>query len=60
MSGINIVRNLQILYFSKKKQRNEKTKKWQKKKSGPELAFIHTTDRRVSIKAGICLIIFGG
>ena len=44
MSGINIVRNLQILYFSKKKQRNEKTKKWQKK-SGPELAFIHTTDR---------------
>ena len=28
---MNIVRNLQILYFSKKKQINQKTKKWQKK-----------------------------
>ena len=31
MSSINSTRNLQILYFSRKKKRNIKIKKWQKK-----------------------------
>ena len=42
MSSINSVRNLQILYFSKKNKETKKSKKWRKKSElGP--AFLHST-----------------
>ena len=41
MSSINSVRNLQILYFSKKNKEIKNLKNG--KKSGPESPFIHTT-----------------
>ena len=42
MSSINNARKLQILYFSRKKQRNEKSGK-KMKKSEPERPFVYTT-----------------
>ena len=41
MSSINSVRKLQILYFSKKNKKIKNLKNGEK--SGPILAFIHTT-----------------
>ena len=43
MSSINIVKNLQILYFSKKNKETKKLKK-RRKKSVLAPPFIHTTN----------------
>ena len=43
MSGINSVRKLQILYFSKKIRGIKKSKK-RRKIFGPKFSFKHTTD----------------
>ena len=43
MSGINSVRNLQLLHFSKKNKELKKLKK-KTKKSGPNTVFYYTTD----------------
>ena len=40
MSGINIVRNLQILYFSKKNKEIKKLKKWRKEVSWSRQLYI--------------------
>ena len=49
MRGINSVRNLQILYYSKKNKENKKLKK-SRKKSGPAPPFMCTThDKNLNI-----------